>query len=875
MKKSLIIGSIFLVLLQSKTSAGVGTTSARFLTIGVGARASGMGEAYTGVAEGGIGAFYNPAGLPYLTKHEITALHMEYLGATKYNYLGYGVSLTKSIGLQTSFILSRTEDEVRTQTQTLYPFHNTDFAANLSLGFKVMDSISLGGTVKWVQQKLYTYKDSTISYDAGLLFTLPFEPHFRVGVAFRNISGDIKFIQEGDPLPEMQVYGVSYISPGRRFTAACDFLKEKGDKKFRENLGAEFWLNDLLCLRAGYRINYDGEKKDALTGGIGFKTENLEIAYAYVPYGDIGTTHRIDSTFRFKTFRPKEEKVIEPTKEKKKVSFLKTFAPEFRGSMGFTYRYIDIDNRKIVNLIPGSAEALELVAIGRSFGTNFSMNLNLGYDNWDKWEAKTIAIEIHRDNLEFNFGDIYPRFTPYTLYNRSMRGVQIDYLFRRKALYRLSPDDIALVTKNQFNLAEFYRLKGRDTRNFNQIDLSVVAGRLARPVGLNERIPFQNGDFATYGVYEQFGYGLRLVTKPTYYTYFNSSLILVEDDENSIADAGTSVKPLKNYVWSIDGRLSSPTGRTELHTELARSLYDNDVRSAFDRKLSDYAGNVVVNHRIKSIKSKLTYERINPDFDDAGNLSIKSIKDREGIYLKQSYVFKEKYNFNYEYKIYHNDLNHKLSYKTNTDELYTNLSFRIGKKLPFFNAGYNYRKDDSNRSKDPTSTIQEVDITNTTFWIGLTQPFAKNSIGVMFINTDYKDKNLYSTTTTRSSFESDGWMLTLSSSQIKNVTAFFTYNSLKIKFTTTKQNSEFYTGNIDYNMFPGKFRLKGEFNIMRINSTSQKEDKDEYGLTAQYYFSSTSTILLKYKYSKDKYIPASSELDYKADIFSVNLQRIF
>ena len=52
-----------------------GTTTAQFLKLGVGARAIGMGEAYSAIADDPTAIYWNPAGLAAVSEHSVSLMH--------------------------------------------------------------------------------------------------------------------------------------------------------------------------------------------------------------------------------------------------------------------------------------------------------------------------------------------------------------------------------------------------------------------------------------------------------------------------------------------------------------------------------------------------------------------------------------------------------------------------------------------------------------------------------------------------------------------------------------------------------------------------------------------------------------------------------
>ena len=66
------------------------------------------------------------------------------------------------------------------------------------------------------------------------------------------------------------------------------------DDNLKVNTGIEYLFNNLLFIRGGFRI---GEDLASYTAGTGVQFPLMkntgEVDYAFVPYGDLGITHRI------------------------------------------------------------------------------------------------------------------------------------------------------------------------------------------------------------------------------------------------------------------------------------------------------------------------------------------------------------------------------------------------------------------------------------------------------------------------------------------------------------------------------------------------------------------------------------------------------
>jgi outer membrane protein OmpA-like peptidoglycan-associated protein len=68
-------------------------------------------------------------------------------------------------------------------------------------------------------------------------------------------------------------------------------------------VGIENYFHPMVALRLGYMYNFTDSKLEDLTGltaGIGIKIDKkILLDYAYLPYGELGNSHRISLTYKF------------------------------------------------------------------------------------------------------------------------------------------------------------------------------------------------------------------------------------------------------------------------------------------------------------------------------------------------------------------------------------------------------------------------------------------------------------------------------------------------------------------------------------------------------------------------------------------------
>ncbi|OGS17573.1 MAG: hypothetical protein A2219_01335 [Elusimicrobia bacterium RIFOXYA2_FULL_50_26] len=292
--------------LSSTLFAAAGTTGAQFLKINPSARAAGMAGAFSAVADDVFAIYANPAGLSQLKKAEIAATYISYFADVKYGFIGYA-SQVRDIGVfgfgYTYLLVDQIEKRDVDETK-LGDFNAKDTSITVAYGRNdaipsVMEGVSVGGSLKVISSEI----DQTIAYTGALDLAAMFSPaeKFKATLAIQNISAGIKFKEVTDKLPLNVKLGAAYeASPN--LTVAADIDEYLFDNKFYGSVGGEYLPVEKLALRAGYRIGYDTASLGQTVGlsiGFGVRIWSAGLDYAFVPFGDLGDTHRVSFLAKF------------------------------------------------------------------------------------------------------------------------------------------------------------------------------------------------------------------------------------------------------------------------------------------------------------------------------------------------------------------------------------------------------------------------------------------------------------------------------------------------------------------------------------------------------------------------------------------------
>ena len=167
--------------------------------------------------------------------------------------------------------------------------------ATFAVSSKISDNLSLGTNIKVIQESIYNEKAMGYGADIGALYRLE---NFRFGLSVQNFGTKITLYKESFPLPFNIKTGVSYMLFDKRLTIAAD-MNKPADNDINGRFGAEYWIAEMFALRAGYKTNVEKNTGSGISAGLGFKYKDSQIDYSYLPFGDLGDTHRLSLTLKF------------------------------------------------------------------------------------------------------------------------------------------------------------------------------------------------------------------------------------------------------------------------------------------------------------------------------------------------------------------------------------------------------------------------------------------------------------------------------------------------------------------------------------------------------------------------------------------------
>ncbi len=287
-------------------SAEDGILAGAFMRMGLGARANAMGNAFTGVAEGSVAAYYNPAGIPFLETRQLSVEYRLLSLDRKFNYVGFATGIRPKVddasgemalnaGIAISWIHAGVDhiDGRDFEGNHYQDFSNAENAFALSFGvMPIRNKLAIGLTGKVLYNRIPDIGDNNaaisdfgMGVDIGLL-AKPL-PYLTIGVMAKDINAKYdwktdkvweKDIDKTDRFPTTIRAGIGlrYPYPWLLFAFDLEQNDQQGTKYF---VGAEGLFQNKFAARIGLN-------NGSLTLGGGYQFDlfkkPVQIQYAFV-----------------------------------------------------------------------------------------------------------------------------------------------------------------------------------------------------------------------------------------------------------------------------------------------------------------------------------------------------------------------------------------------------------------------------------------------------------------------------------------------------------------------------------------------------------------------------------------------------------------
>jgi hypothetical protein len=290
-----LVAGIVAALCVDAAAGEPGTSGFIFLRLGNGARASGMGEAFTAVSDDATSIYWNPAGMANVDGVELNVTHSEWLVDIRFEQVSVvNEMLGGAVGLSFTGLYYGEMDRYGT-SPSLTPdgtFAPYDLAVSAGYAMDVLPNIAVGGAVKVIYEKIDFESATSWAVDLGVLHRSMIEG-LTLAASILNLGPEAKFIEEEFYPPFQLRGGAAYTYSSRKVRGSLVLAAEAvfpNDSDAKVHFGAEYTYERYLSVRLGYKANYYVQ---SATLGVGLYYRNLRFDYAYMPMEyELGDCHR-------------------------------------------------------------------------------------------------------------------------------------------------------------------------------------------------------------------------------------------------------------------------------------------------------------------------------------------------------------------------------------------------------------------------------------------------------------------------------------------------------------------------------------------------------------------------------------------------------
>lgn len=288
-----------------------GISTAQFLKIGVGGRASAMGDAFVAIANDASAIYWNPAGLTQFSDNQVIFSHNMWVVDINHDFIGAVYHLDETNTFAASFVSLNMKD--MPVTTEYNPFGNGtyfsfgDIALSVSYSRKMTEQFSFGGTIRYMEETLDRLKMRGVMIDLGTYYWTGLGST-RFAVAVSNFGnnlapdGEVVLIgkrtkSEWQSFAPPTIFRIGfalepYEDETHKLTTSIQ-LNHPNDNSENVSTGLEYSWNRTFFVRAGYKVNVE-EQDFSFGAGIFVPIDiaNFTFDYAYSNFSRLGSAHR-------------------------------------------------------------------------------------------------------------------------------------------------------------------------------------------------------------------------------------------------------------------------------------------------------------------------------------------------------------------------------------------------------------------------------------------------------------------------------------------------------------------------------------------------------------------------------------------------------
>ena len=288
-----------------------GISTAQFLKIGVGGRASAMGESFIAISDDASALYWNAAGIAQFKENQLIISHNVWIADINNDFIGVVYHLDEDNSFGAS-LTSVTMDDMPVTTEfapfgTGEYFGYTDIAVSITYARKMTKQFSFGGSVKYIEETLDKLKMRGVMIDLGTYYRTGLGST-RFAVTVSNFGSELapdgqvtlvgnREVDEWQSFAPPTIFRIGfavepYESEEHRITTSIQ-LNHPNDNSENVAIGAEYAWQKMFFLRGGYKFNVDEQN---FSFGLGIQVPisiaEFSFDYAYTNFERLGSAHR-------------------------------------------------------------------------------------------------------------------------------------------------------------------------------------------------------------------------------------------------------------------------------------------------------------------------------------------------------------------------------------------------------------------------------------------------------------------------------------------------------------------------------------------------------------------------------------------------------
>lgn len=295
-----------------------GISTAEFLKISVGSRATALGDAFVAVDNDASALYWNPAGLVQFNNDQVMFSHNKWVVDINHDFIGavYHLDATNAFGVAVTSLYTNdmpvTTEFAPFGTGEYFKYQDLAFAVTYSR--KMTDKFSFGGTIRYIEETLDKLKMRGVMIDLGTYYWTGLgSTRFAVSVSnFGNqLAPDGKVVLVGKreksdwqsfSPPTIFRIGFAfepYQSGDNRITTSVQ-LNHPNDNSENVSAGVEYSWKNIVLLRGGYKFNADEQNYSFGFGVyIPIRIAECTVDYSYCNFTRLGNAQRFSIILGF------------------------------------------------------------------------------------------------------------------------------------------------------------------------------------------------------------------------------------------------------------------------------------------------------------------------------------------------------------------------------------------------------------------------------------------------------------------------------------------------------------------------------------------------------------------------------------------------